>query len=195
MDAAKPAAPLETELKFRVPDHAPIRERLRDLGAVCRGRVLETNHIFDDAGRTLLARHCGLRVRSCRDESGQPVRSTLTFKGAPLPAAAKQRPEIETDVGDEAATRQLLEHLGFVEVIRFEKRRETWLHAGVMIELDELPHLGHYVELEGPDLPQLHYLQTLIVGTTPEPVPETYVALVARHCQRSGADPLAFVFT
>jgi len=44
--------------------------------------------------------------------------------------------------------RSILERLGFVPVLIYEKRRETWLTNGVEIVLDELP-FGLFMEIEG----------------------------------------------
>jgi adenylate cyclase class 2 len=44
----------------------------------------------------------------------------------------------------------LIERLGFTRVLSFEKRRDTWKLDGCEVDLDELPMLGTYVEIEGP---------------------------------------------
>ncbi|NLX13443.1 MAG: CYTH domain-containing protein [Phycisphaerales bacterium] len=72
---------LEVEAKLKVDTHHSLRERLIALGALCASRVLETNHIFDNADRSLLAGDRGLRVREYRTVVGQASSSTLTQSG------------------------------------------------------------------------------------------------------------------
>jgi adenylate cyclase class IV len=43
---------------------------------------------------------------------------------------------------------QLLERLGYVRQLSFEKRRETWKIDNCTVELDSLPELGSFVEIE-----------------------------------------------
>ncbi len=178
---------MEIEAKFKVSDHGPVRERLRQVGAQCLGRVLEVNCIFDDEQRSLLAGQRGLRVRVCHDEGGRRVSATLTYKGPPLVGQAKQRVEIETQVGDPEAVVELLRALGYVEVISFHKRRESWVLEEARVELDELPKLGPYIEIEAEDLSQIQRAQDVIGMTDLCPIAQTYVALVAEHSQRSGS--------
>src|SRR5262249_5435065 len=122
--------------------------------------VFEVNRMFDDASQSLLARGCGLRVREIRpveaprDDSqpdAKPGSGILTFKGPEQPAAVKTREELETEVEDAVELTKILSRLGFQERVRYEKRRETWSLAGCEVAIDELPRLGWYVEIEGPD--------------------------------------------
>ncbi len=53
-------------------------------GATCEGRVVETNRLFDTPDGRLRRGERGLRVRSCRRESGQAPQPTLTYKGRPM---------------------------------------------------------------------------------------------------------------
>jgi adenylate cyclase class 2 len=181
----------ELELKFRITEPQEVRERLGRLGAKRIGAGLECNAIFDDAGRTLLTRGCGLRVRSVRslDAPGDPPRGTLTYKGPIEGGTVKSRPEIETPVSDPDATMRLLEALGFLRVITFEKRRESWQLDACHVEIDELPQLGSFVEIEGPDEAQIRTVQSRLGLASDAIEPDTYVALVARHCEAHGITP------
>ena len=80
--------------------------------------------------------------------AGAPQPATLTFKG-PLEASAfKKRREIELAVSEADGMRRLLEAIGFVEVLRFQKRRESWRLDNCRVELDEVPRLGRFVEID-----------------------------------------------
>ncbi|MFQ5591832.1 MAG: class IV adenylate cyclase [Phycisphaerae bacterium] len=171
---------LETEIKVRVESHDPVRTRLRSLGAKFLGRVLESNTIFDRPDGSLRRRGCGLRLRQTEPqpprtegEQGEaapapppspqkvmptsphgmrPGRAaTLTLKGPLRPGAMKAREELELKVDDGATAMRVLDALGLVPVLAYEKRRESWALDRCRVELDEPPHVGLFVEIEGPD--------------------------------------------
>jgi adenylate cyclase class 2 len=60
----------------------------------------------------------------------------------------KVREEIETEVRDPGALRQVLEALGFQPWFTYEKEREEYELAGVVAAIDDTP-VGTFVELEG----------------------------------------------
>ena len=186
--------PLEIEAKIKVDSHDAVRAKLVALGAQCVGRVLETNHIFDDADRTLLASGSGLRIRTCCVLDGDAPPATITYKGPRQPGPLKNREEIQISLDDAQAGRALLVKLGFVEALRFEKRRETWRLDDCHIELDELPYLGCYVEIEGPEEQAIRRTQQAVDLAERETICETYIALLVEHCRRNNlpADHIVF---
>lgn len=143
--------PSEIEAKFRVESHQPVLERLQAIGATFLTRVLETNVIFDRSDGSLRNRGCGLRIRSVQVERGDDRRATLTFKGPVLDGPFKSREELEVEVDDAATAANILHRLGFVSILSYQKRRESWGHRDCRIELDEPPHIGLFVEIEGPN--------------------------------------------
>lgn len=176
---------IETEAKLKVSSHDAIRTLLDRLGAEPLGSVLETNHIFDNPNRTLLASDAGLRVRRMRAITGPERPTTLTYKGPKRRTELKQREEIEVTVGDADAAQALLRALGFVEVLVFQKRRESWRLGDCHVELDELPHLGLYIEVEGPGPDQVRSVMRQL-GLTDEPVIlSSYIALLVDYCRAS----------
>jgi len=64
---------LETEAKFRVEWHEPVRMRLEAAGATFHGRVLETNRLFDRPDGSLRQAGCGLRIRSADGQGGPSI--------------------------------------------------------------------------------------------------------------------------
>ena len=141
---------LEIEAKYRVASHEPIRKRLKSEGAESLGTVRETNEIFDAADGSLRLRGRGMRVRSTIDERTQQRCATMTFKGPVRPGPFKSREELEVDVSDAETASKILHRLGLVRVLRYEKRRESWQLNDCRVELDEPPHIGLFVEIEGP---------------------------------------------
>ncbi|MCH7808164.1 MAG: class IV adenylate cyclase [Planctomycetes bacterium] len=176
----------EIEVKLRVESHDPIRRRLGELGAKLIGRVVETNTIFDSTDGRLRQQGCGLRVRSTVDEDDGKVAATLTFKGPVLPGAFKRREELEVEISDGAIGEQLLERLGFVGLLRFEKRRESWTYGTCRIELDEPPHIGRFVEIEGPSEDAIRKVRIeLGLGQVPH-VHASYIKLLLAYCREQG---------
>jgi adenylate cyclase class 2 len=172
----------EIEVKYRLDDPASILARLGACGARRITHLLQTNRIFDTADRKLLAADCGLRLRTSRAlEDEVPVAATLTYKGPRARGAAKLREEIETAVADPSAVATILSRLGFVEVIIYEKRRETWRLDECEICLDELPRLGWFIEIEGPSPTAVEAVGKRLELADRAPLRETYVELAARH--------------
>lgn len=198
--------PFEVEAKIKVDAHEAIQARLAALGARRLGSVLEKNAIFDDPSGSLFKRDCGLRVRTCRHNDGRSS-ATLTFKGPQQPGPLKRRQEIELAITESAAARELLRGLGYLEVLGFEKRRETWelqpsedrqkspsASAPCRVELDELPHLGRFVEIEGPSEAAIEDARASL-GLSDHPlIRATYVALLLDHCSALGLPPADIAF-
>ncbi|MFQ5494473.1 MAG: class IV adenylate cyclase [Phycisphaerae bacterium] len=179
---------LEIEAKLRVASHEPVRQRLRDAGAVFLVSVTERNDIFDRPDGSLRRAGFGLRVRSTTDVQTRETRAWLTVKGPVQPGAVKSREELETGVGDATMTSRLLGTLGFTCVLRYAKRRESWRLNDCRVELDEPPYLGLFVEIEGPDEPAIASVRRQLGLSDATHVPESYVALLVSYCRQHGVD-------
>ncbi len=143
---------IEIEAKCRVDDLSVIRSRVEQLDGGHVARMLEDNIFLDTHDRQMAASDCGLRVRVLEVVgNGKPAETVVTFKGPRQHGRLKSRREIELAVDAAPAMLELLAELGYHETIRFEKRRDRWRLDGCTIELDELPILGCFVEIEGPD--------------------------------------------
>ena len=177
--------PLEIEAKIKVDSCEPVRSRLKALGARRLYRITETNRIFDTPDQSLFRRGSGLRVRTCRGE-GEVPGSTLTFKGPALAGAYKSRNELETQVADAASTVDILAALGYRIVITFEKRREEWYAEGLHVSLDEVPRLGSFVEIEGPDEAGVRRVQERLGLADSPSISRSYIALLIDHARERG---------
>ena len=176
----------EIEAKLRVASHEPVRERLTSLGAARLGRVLETNHILDRPDGSLCARGCGLRIRSARDTVTGEQSHTLTLKGPVLPGAFKTREELELRIGDPVVAVDLLQQLGFVRILYYEKFRESWRLGDCQIELDEPPHIGLFVEIEGPDEAAIRSARDLLELSNTVHEKASYVRMLTTYCDLHG---------
>jgi adenylate cyclase class 2 len=137
-------APTETEVKLRLASPEKARQRLVAIGAVLvRERHFEDNVLFDDPAGSLRVNGTLLRLRET------PHGGVLTFKGPrEVEAGIKSREERETAVDEPGQVRAILKNLGYRQVFRYQKYRESWTHRGQEIEIDETP-IGCFLEIEG----------------------------------------------
>jgi adenylate cyclase, class 2 len=166
-----PPAPKETEVKVRLSSIEAGRAAVEAIGALLRTpRHFEDNVLFDDAEGRLAASGSALRIRRAGE------RACITFKGPrSVVEGAKRRTEIETEVADAEATRALLESLGFRQVFRYQKRRETYTWREVVLCLDETP-IGPFLEIEGP-LAEIHAAAAALGLKQNDYMAESYVDL------------------
>lgn len=177
---------VEIEAKMKVPNHAATRQRLVELGAKSVSSQLETNMFFDTEDRSLLTADKGLRLRVNRDATTATEKYVITYKGPRKPGALKSREELELVVDNAAAAEQLLTALGYRRVLQFEKRRESWDLENCHVELDELPHLGVYVEIEGPSEPAVMRVREALGLSKQALLKTSYVAMLLSHLQNTG---------
>lgn len=146
MSAGEPHEEVEAKYRLEGPDElARLRARLAALGARGARHEAEDNALFDRPDRALTKANQLLRLRALDGGPG----GRLTYKGpAAYEGAIKRRVELETAVADVAATRAILEALGYVPTVQYAKQRETWRLDGAAVALDELA-LGHFCEIEG----------------------------------------------
>lgn len=143
---------IETEMKVRVQNHAQVEAILRRLQAEPAGEFNQEDLFFDSADRALLASDRGLRLRTLDriDRPGPKSQYVLTYKGARQASTIKQREEIEVEVTDPLAMIAILNHLGYRLMLHLQKRRRRYRLRDCWVELDTLPLLGCFVEIEGP---------------------------------------------
>lgn len=140
---------LEIEAKVKVDLLEPIAQRLEQVDASFKHELLEKDSYFIDSDRMVVKPGCGLRLR--REKVNGNERAVLTYKGPKKKTKFKTRQEIEVEVNDAAMAERLLVALGCYKKLTFEKKRKVWQLQQCLICLDELPLLGCFVEVEGPD--------------------------------------------
>ena len=180
----------EIEAKVRIADPEAFRARMNARGAPTAETVLEVNRLFDDAEGTLRQGGSALRLREeRRPADGTVLRTLLTFKGPRRQSQMKRRPEFETAVGAAEPMAAILGALGLVEVFSYEKHRTAWRRGDCEVVLDELPHLGWFVEVEGPSEESV-LARLAALGLAGEPlIREAYIDLLSQHAARSGGRP------
>ena len=135
----------EIEVKFLIEALPAMRQRLVALGAILSTpRTYEENLLFDTPDAQF--RQQGRLLRLRRDR-----RNRITYKEPTThnDLDFKIMQEYEVEVSDFAQAHAILAKLGFVQVLRFEKYRETFTYKDAEIVLDEVP-FGTFMEIEGP---------------------------------------------
>jgi predicted adenylyl cyclase CyaB len=150
---AKPAEqaaanPVETEAKFPVKNLERLRVTLAKLGyRATEKQKLQRDEYFDTP--EMFSKRLDYVIRLRKDSNSLAV----ALKG-PRHWIGKtySRIELEFPAGAEDKVREALSQSGFDVTWYFEKRRTTFEHPGVYISiaLDEIPELGHFIEIEGP---------------------------------------------
>ena len=185
---------LEIEAKMQVDDHAPIRQRLKRNGAKRLHRHLETNTFIDTVDHALQQHDSGLRIRRARDVDTGLVTAVITHKGPRQPGLLKIRPETEVKVASYEDAVALMEALDYHITLCFEKRRDSWQLDDCEVELDELPQLGRFVEIEGPSEAAIESVRAQL-GLAGHPLIQTgYATLVARHLTATVPDSHTLTF-
>lgn len=184
---------VEIEIKMKVDNHQAVITRLKELGGNPVEVIFEQNYFMDRPVNPLYEQGCGLRLRHEAPENG-PSRWTVTYKGAKLPSEAKIRPEYETIVDDGDTMKTIFEFLGYKQNLMFEKKRTRWSYQNCTIELDELPHLGIYVEIEGPEENQVMAVRDALNLQNHELINTSYAVMLAEYAEQNNLDKASIRF-
>jgi len=141
---------IEVEQKFPVSPLEAVCDKLAALGGKLGERREEVDRYYAHPARDFARTDEALRIR------GVGPAGFLTYKGPKMDATTKTRREIELALpaGDEGrrAWGELLEALGFRPIAEVRKRRRKarvpWQGRPVELCLDEVEHLGTFVEIE-----------------------------------------------
>jgi adenylate cyclase class 2 len=197
--------PTEIEVKLRIANLPGILTRLKAIGALSHGRVLERNTLFDTANSDFRRTGRLLRVRietpaPTGEQLGGRANSILTFKSPPAAksksgsttgsrhkARYKERAENELPIQHPAKVVSILRSLGLRPTFRYEKFRTTFRLRGLHLDLDETP-VGIILELEGQ--PKAIDRAAKALGFAPsEFIRATYWDLYVADCRRRGVTP------
>jgi len=175
---------VEIEAKLKVGSLHEVEHRLAECGASFVREVVQTDWYFDTAGHELMRADKCLRLRI--EKTGSRERLVLAYKGPKEKDDYKKRQEAELEVHDAAATESLLGGLGYRKALAFDKRRRLWSLKGCEVALDELPLLGAFVEIEGPDSGTIAQVQSVLGLSDVPHTADSYACLIERELSREG---------
>ena len=185
---------VEIEAKMAVDNLNAVRARLHECKARLLGAFAEINTFYDTEDRSLMAADKGLRMRVNRNTETGEEDYIMTYKGARQHGPLKSREEVELAVEGSAEAAKLLECLGYFKTLSFEKRRESWELEGCRVELDELPYLGTYVEIEGPDEKTVFHVREMLKLSDRALIKYGYVAMLSGYLQERGISKVDIQF-
>lgn len=176
---------LEIEAKLKVESLADVERRLSECGAVFVSVKTQVDCYFDtDDGQLTQTDRC-LRLRAERTDDR--THYILTYKGPRQADDFKKREEINLAFGDDAAVERLIEGLGYRRALAFDKRRSVWNLDDCEVALDELPLLGAFVEIEGPDAQRIDQVRAALGLQAAPHVMESYAALIDEALSQRGS--------
>jgi adenylate cyclase, class 2 len=170
----------EIEAKLRYEDHEGLKKTLMAAGAQFAGDSAQKDVYFDDAAGSIRRRDGALRIRH-EMPSG---RVSVTLKGPHEVSDLKRRMEVNLDVSGLEQAHELLTGLGYSPRIMIEKNRSAWQLGGCEVALDELPLIGRFVEIEGPDEAAISRVQAMLGLGNLKHIPWSYAALVEERNRR-----------
>jgi len=174
----------EIEAKLKIDSFEKIKRRLTEAGAEFLQEQFHTDSYFDNADRTLTKTDTCLRLRRQLVDKNETF--FLTFKGAKEKSDFKKRHEVEIELKDGQSAEKLFLLLGYDKILLFQKKRQLWQLDDCEIALDELPLLGDFIEIEGPDSKKIADVQNTLKISGLLHLLESYAFLMERKLQQLG---------
>ena len=182
---------IEIEAKMRLHHVDAVVARLTELGATKTAELSETNSYFDTPEGQLKTTDQGLRTRvevTHPNTADEVITTTITHKGPRAMGKLKSRFETELSVDNAKDAALLLAALGYQHVLSFEKRRVRYMLDGCTVELDELPVIGNFIEIEG-DSDEVVIAVREKLGLADEPIiRSSYIAMLCTHLQEAHSE-------
>jgi predicted adenylyl cyclase CyaB len=175
--------PVETEAKFVVADEKGLRIALKREGFVPDGKAkLQRDEYFDTTELFAKRMDYVVRLRSEDRALAVALKGPRHYIGS-----TSSRIELEFPAGEEGKVRAALRGKGFGITWFFEKRRTTFTKKGmnISVALDEVPDIGHFVELEGP-ISAVEQLQKRLENCLGPQQKENYADLYRAHMLERG---------
>jgi len=175
---------IETEAKIKISDAdvQTIRDRLELLGASRKPQLLqETNYILSKPSHDSHPEDPAFRVR-LYSSSGDGLFTVknippLSVRGREKSGLKKVPELLNVDLTRADLLLHALLENGFQAAFAYSKTREDWNHGNLLINIDKLPELGFFIEIEGEEKEVLDMVGLLGLGERPRHVlsyPEIY---------------------
>lgn len=145
-------AALEIEVKILEVDQTQIAAQIERLGGRLEGDWFLKTYIYDFPDRRLLARKSYIRIRNEEANVWHCTMKRVPQNIAMFGHDAKVREELDTIVSDPAVAAEILGGLGLEQTLYFEKKRRHYRYGTILFDLDELPGIPPYLEIESDSL-------------------------------------------
>lgn len=180
--------PNEVEAKYAIDGFTAVRKALQNAGAEFLGTVLQTDRYYDRADDGLRKQGCGLRLRLHHvlkhGKKRFDSRPLITYKGPLNPSAkVKIRREIQTRLDSGESAHDLMLACGLQLRMTLQKRRSSYRLGRAMVEMDELPLIGKFVEIEGLSESHVESVRKKL-HIQAEHIPSSYTKILADACRK-----------
>ena len=182
---------IETKLKYQ--DHEGLKRVLMAAGAEFVNESVQRDAYLDDSAGSIRSRDAALRIREETRADGH-AEVSVTFKGPCEASSLKKRQEVNLAVTSRQSAEELFAGLGCRKVMVIEKKRKSWRLGGCEVTLDELPLIGRFVEIEGPDEAAVGRVQNRLGLGQLSHIPHSYTVLIQQEMARRGADATDVTF-
>jgi len=173
----------EIEAKLKVDSLESVESQLQTLGAQFIEQHHQIDYYFDDEKSSFAKNNKCLRLRLQSIENDKTA--FLTYKGPKQEDDFKKRLEIEIQVSDVESAENLLSVLGYKSKLVIEKKRKIWQLCSCFVALDNLPSLGCFVEIEGPDNSKIAEVQKKLGLGNIRHIRESYAELMTKNTKSS----------
>jgi|WetSurMetagenome_2_1015567.scaffolds.fasta_scaffold873552_1 adenylate cyclase, class 2 len=174
---------IEIEAKLKVDSLELVEQKLKLLGGEFVAEQLQSDEHFDDAKSSLKNSDRCLRLR--KQQISDNIKYLLGYKGAKEKSNFKKRQEIEVEIKNAEALKQLLSAIGYESKLCVEKKRRLWRLGGCEVALDELSVIGSFVEIEGPGDKEIADVQNKLGLSEIPHIKESYACLVTGKLQQN----------
>ncbi len=172
---------IDIEIKMFITNPQALKTTIHAIQCQQQHTIIETNTFFDCSQGKFKASDQGLRLRVEHQIGGPHKKATITHKGPRAHGHVKNRIEHEVEVHNPLDAAQLLEALQYKRILSFEKKREIYYYKKCRICLDTIPHIGQFIEIDGPshqDVMQIR--EDLGMNDTPL-VRASYIAMLQSY--------------
>jgi predicted adenylyl cyclase CyaB len=163
---------IEVKIKSTKQEHERVAKQLVKLGFKKIKSVNEMNILYEHPSIPLKSIGNVLRVRHAD-------KTTMTFKGKKFQNknGLKIREEFEVEFSEGKEIENILTALGFKPGMVIKKKRTMYRKATTEVDLDILPALGYFIEIEGTETAILKTLKALNLETK-ERLTQGYAQLI-----------------
>jgi adenylate cyclase class 2 len=162
-----------------------------------QGSRHEVNEFYDKKSKLKNADQV-LRIRTFKETGGAAVvgllanKAVVTFKGKTIRSKLKVRPEIEYEAIDPNSVRKVFEALGYEKSFSFEKRRDSHLFRNCVVEIDEVPGLGFFIEIEGKTVTEIEIVRNKLGLDDLKCIKDGYPSLLAKFHKKKKIKKVTF---
>lgn len=135
----------EIEVKAKIENIEIVKEKIATLGCQFGNELIQEDVIFLPVGIKYNEIVKGTPVVRVRNSNGV---ITLTLKKRVIEGSELIKLEKEIIINDKQKAIEIIEHMGFHEVVRVNKKRIECEHDEMTICLDEIEGLGNFIEVE-----------------------------------------------